>query len=117
MEVKSFISLDEAIRKGIKHKPKLTTKSVSVLDAVGKYSARDILSASDYPAFDRSAVDGYAVKSDETISSSKTNPSTFIIVGTIISSSKNIQNAQQLIYYLVTNLGDSMLATYRSRHS
>ena len=30
--------------------------------------------------------------------------------GTIISSSKNIQNAQQLIYYLVTNLGDSMLA-------
>ena len=82
MEVKSFISLDEAIRKGTKHKPKLTTKSVSVLDAVGKYSARDILSASDYPAFDRSAVDGYAVRSDETISSSKTNPSTFIIVGT-----------------------------------
>ncbi len=90
MEVKSFISLDEAIRKGIKHKPKLTTKSVSVLDAVGKYSASDILSASDYPAFDRSAVDGYAVRSDETISSSKTNPSTFIIVGTVYPSTSEV---------------------------
>ena len=90
MELRSFIGLDEAIKRSLKYSPRQKSTIVPLLEAVGKFSAEDIVSPSDFPLSDRSAVDGYAVNSRETISSSKTNPSSFNLVGKLFpSSSKN----------------------------
>jgi molybdopterin molybdotransferase len=88
MELKSLISLDEAIKKGLRYGPKVKKKKLPLLEAVGKYSMEEITSPSDYPGFDRSAMDGYAVSSKETISSTKTNPSIFRLLGELFPSSK-----------------------------
>jgi len=87
MELKSFIGLDEAIRKGSKYKPRYKSERVTVSAAVGRYSAEDVVSPSDFPRFDRSAMDGYALRSEDTISSSRTNPSIFRLKGKLFPSS------------------------------
>lgn len=89
MEVKSFIGVDDAIRKITKYGPRRKGRKFPVLDSVGRYSFLDILSDQDFPPFDRSAVDGYALNSDETISSSKNNPSRFKLSGKVFPSSKD----------------------------
>jgi molybdopterin molybdotransferase len=88
MELKSFISLDEAIKKSLKYKPKAGSKNVTAMDAVGQYSLEEVVSPTYYPQFDRSAVDGYAVDSKETISSNKTNPAKFELIGNLYPSSR-----------------------------
>jgi molybdopterin molybdotransferase len=88
MELTSFISLDEAVKRGKIYVPRTREKKVPLLEAVGKYSMEEIESPSDFPPFDRSAVDGYAVNSRETISSTKTNPSTFKLLGRLFPSSE-----------------------------
>ena len=87
MELKSFISLDEAIKKSLKYRPEVVSKNVTAIDAVGQYSVEEVVSTTYYPQFDRSAVDGYAVYSKETISSTKTNPSKFKLKGKLYPSS------------------------------
>jgi molybdopterin molybdotransferase len=87
MELKSFIGLDEAIARARNFGPYQKSKVVPLLEAVGRFSYQDVRSPSDFPPFDRSAVDGYALNSKETISSTKTNPSNFRMVGRIFPSS------------------------------
>ncbi len=82
MELRSFISLDEAVRMGGKYKPPVKIKNVPPLVAVGRFSSSEVESPSDFPPYDRSAMDGYALGSSETISSSRTNPSHFRVIGT-----------------------------------
>ncbi len=94
MEVGSYISLDEAIRKGLRYKPKIAVRTMKITDAVGKYSIEDVKSPMDFPEYDRSAVDGYAVKSRETISASKTNPATFTLAGSLFPSSTRIKEVK-----------------------
>ncbi len=88
MELRSFIDLDEAISMGAKYRPKLKSKKVPALEAVGKFSSSDVESPSDFPPHDRSAMDGYALSSSETISSSRTNPSHFSVIGRFYPSSR-----------------------------
>lgn len=87
MELRSFIDLDEAIKKGMKLRPSVKSERMAPVDAVGHYSMEDVESPSDFPSYDRSAMDGYALNSKETISSTKTNPSNFKIIGKLFPSS------------------------------
>ena len=49
--------------------------------AVGLYAARDVASPVDVPPFDRAAFDGYAVRSIDTLSASRSNPIMLRVVG------------------------------------
>lgn len=87
MEFRTFISLEDAISKGKKYAPRIGHKKVPVTEAVGRYSMEEVKSPHDFPRRDRSAMDGFAINSNETISASKTNPSTFTIKGELFPSS------------------------------
>ncbi len=81
MEFKSYSSLSEALTNAQKFSFIPKKKSIPVKDSVGFFSYNEILSPDDFPKYSRSAVDGYALSSKSTISSSKTNPAYFRIVG------------------------------------
>jgi molybdopterin molybdotransferase len=49
--------------------------------AVGLYTAQDVVSPVDMPPFDRAAFDGYAVRSVDTLGASRTNPMMLRLVG------------------------------------
>jgi molybdopterin molybdotransferase len=55
----------------------LGREDVSVEDAAGRVLCEDVLAAADVPPFDRAAVDGIAVRADETVGASTYNPLTF----------------------------------------
>jgi len=95
MELSSLIYLNEAIEKGKKVKPKIRVRSVPVEEALGLYASQDIRSPKDFPPYDRSAVDGFAVSANDTISSSRLNPSVFKIVGDIAASSSSLTSLQR----------------------
>src|SRR5438309_7338931 len=57
-----MIPITVAIKIVLQHSPKLETESVSLGDARGRILAEDIVADSDLPPFDRSQMDGYAVR-------------------------------------------------------
>ena len=56
----------------ITHRPSVLR--VRALDAVGRILARDVTALVDVPPFDRAVVDGYAVRSRDTVSASPSSP-------------------------------------------
>ncbi len=58
-------------------KPQVTI--VSLQDALGRVLAEDLIAQDALPRFDKSAMDGYALKSDETVGVSQSKPATFEI--------------------------------------
>ncbi len=79
-----LISVDEAVNRvaGVlpKHPP---LRDVDLVNSLGYYSAEDIVARIDMPEFDRSAVDGYAVRSIDVQGASINNPVLLKIVGTM----------------------------------
>lgn len=76
-------SPDEALQ-GIRanlRNPSLETLNQSIDECLGRICAEDVLSPVDVPAFNRSAVDGYAVVASDTLSASPTNPMELRVVG------------------------------------
>ncbi|MDQ1278928.1 MAG: molybdopterin molybdotransferase [Thermoproteota archaeon] len=59
------------------------SETVRTFDALGRILAENVIAGTDVPAFDRSAVDGYVVKAEETYGASPTNPIIFDVVGTV----------------------------------
>ena len=59
---------------------KLESELVPVQNAYGRVVAKDIIAKTDLPPFDRSAVDGYAVKAESTFGASPFQPKTLKIV-------------------------------------
>jgi molybdopterin molybdotransferase len=53
------------------------TAAVSLEDALSRVLAEDIVAQDDLPRFDKSAMDGYALKSDELVGASQFKPVTF----------------------------------------
>jgi len=64
-----------------RHATPLPAGTVAIDDAHGRVLARDVVAAADVPAFDRAAMDGYAVRGDETIGAGDYNPLAFRVVG------------------------------------
>ena len=63
------------------HAPVLPAETVAIDDACGRVLARDVVASADVPAFDRAAMDGYAVRGDETTGAGDYNPLAFRVVG------------------------------------
>jgi len=58
----------------------LPAENIQVAHAMGRVLAHDVTTAVDLPAFDRAAVDGLAVRADETVGASVYNPLSFRMV-------------------------------------
>ncbi len=61
----------------------LDAERVPLACAAGRVLAEPVVSAVDVPAFPRSAMDGYAVRSEETFGAGPYNPLTFRIIGEV----------------------------------
>ncbi len=61
----------------------LPAETVPLAQAAGRVLAENVISAVDVPAFDRSAMDGYALHSEETFGAGPYNPLSFRVVGQI----------------------------------
>ena len=61
----------------------LEPESVHLEQALGRSLARDITSTEEVPAFDKSAMDGYALRAAETFGASPTDPASFRVIGEI----------------------------------
>ena len=55
---------------------KLDAESISIADALERVAAEDIAAPMDLPRFDRSAVDGYAIRADDTFGATQLKPKT-----------------------------------------
>lgn len=68
------------------------TVTVSLNDAFTRVLAEDIVAAEDLPRFDRSAVDGYAVKAEDTFGASQFKPKILkLIAGSEVKSGEAVQ--------------------------
>ncbi len=81
MEFKSYSSLSDAIISSKKFPYNPKKRTVDIMNSVGFYSCAEIHSPDDFPKYSKSAVDGFAIQSRNTISSTRTNPSYFKIIG------------------------------------
>ena len=75
-------SIDDALRKFFKevNVERLPPEDFSALDSLGRVLAEDIIVPQDVPNFDRAAVDGYAVRAEDTYGASSTNPLVFDVI-------------------------------------
>ncbi len=60
---------------------RLPAETVQTVKALNRILSEDVIAQVDVPGFDRSAVDGYAVRAEETFGSSQTNPTVFDVIG------------------------------------
>ncbi|HEU5300268.1 MAG TPA: gephyrin-like molybdotransferase Glp [bacterium] len=60
------------------------TEPVALLEAASRVLAEEIRAAEDLPAFDRSTVDGYAVRAADTATASRGVPATLTVVGEVL---------------------------------
>jgi molybdopterin molybdotransferase len=72
-----MISVAEAIKIVRERTPTLPAERVALPDALGRVLAQDIIADTDLPPFDRSQMDGYAIRADDL----KTAPARLRIVG------------------------------------
>jgi molybdopterin molybdotransferase len=65
------------------YEPLDRTEEISLYEAFGRVLAEDVLAAEDVPGFDRSTVDGYAVRAQDTFGASESLPAFLDIAGII----------------------------------
>ncbi len=71
---KSRINVDKAVNNLISKIKRLGVEEVDVYNCYGRVLAEDIVAKIDIPPFDRAAMDGFAVKAEDTFGASLTNP-------------------------------------------
>ena len=59
----------------------LGSEEVGLIEAAGRVLASDVVAGNDVPGFDRAAMDGYAVRGEETFGASAYSPAVFTLVG------------------------------------
>ena len=81
----NLISLAEARRLAIEALAAAPrqTEEVGLRQALGRIAACEMVSAEDNPSFDRSTVDGYAVRSEDLAAASAATPVTLRLVGEV----------------------------------
>ena len=78
----TMISVGQARRLISKNTPRLSPTTQSLPEALGLVLAKNVSSPSDYPLYDVSAMDGYALKAAETRKASPAHPVAFRVQGT-----------------------------------
>lgn len=88
VKMKGFTKLtriDDALKKFFSqvNVETLSTENVPSMEALGRILAEDIIAKIDVPSFDRAAVDGYALRAEDTYGASSTNPMVFDVIGAV----------------------------------
>jgi len=76
------LTLEEA-RSLLKKFGHLDTEQVSILDALHRVLSEPVKALEDVPAFDRSTMDGFAVRSVDTFGATETSPAMFHVTGEV----------------------------------
>lgn len=81
----NVVSREEAVSCVLAHTQALRVgmQTVPICEAVGRTLAVDVTAAQDVPAFDRTTVDGYAVRAADTFGASAAIPAQLTIAGTV----------------------------------
>lgn len=76
-------SVEDAKRSVLGHVVSMVEEEVSLEEVLGRVLAFDIRASHNIPPFDRAAMDGYAVKAENTFGATQTNPIMFTIAGEV----------------------------------
>jgi len=79
-----MISVEEALEKVLSYVDVLETESAPILESQGQVLAEDIVSNIDIPPLDNAAMDGYAVRADDTRGASGQSPRFLRVIDTVI---------------------------------
>jgi putative molybdopterin biosynthesis protein len=82
-EFRSLISLEEAKSIVLSRFPQTATEVVSLERARGRVLAEKIISPLDVPGFHRASMDGYAVRSEDTLASREDRPTAIRLAGSV----------------------------------
>lgn len=82
-----MISVEEALEKILSYVDVLGHEKKPVLNCLGQVLAEDVYSTIDIPPLDNSAMDGYAVRAEDTRGASRSSPRELIVVGEIAAGS------------------------------
>ncbi len=78
-----MIELEDAVRRILEAMPAPEYERVALSDAHGRFLAEAIVSPIDLPAFDNSAMDGYAVSASNLVSTSASAPTSLKLLGRV----------------------------------
>jgi molybdopterin molybdotransferase len=81
-EFLEVVSSDE-LRRRLDGFCRMSSESISIDDAIGRYLAEDVHSPEDLPEHARSTVDGYAVKANDTFGASESLPALLCLTGSV----------------------------------
>jgi molybdopterin molybdotransferase len=82
-----MISVEEALEKVLSYVEVLEPEQKPVLDCLGQVLAEDVYSTMDIPPLDNSAMDGYALRAEDTRGASKSVPRCLVVVGEVAAGS------------------------------
>ena len=89
--------IDDAWDQIYKHAKYMETEIIPTIDSIGRITVEKIISKMDVPHFNRSAMDGYALKAEDTFNASPHKPNLLKIIdeiGISEASSKILKNAE-----------------------
>jgi len=78
-----YTKLEDALKLVLSRVKPLSSEMVSFERALGRVLAEDVVSKTDVPPFNRSAVDGYAVRAADTFGAAETKPRRLRVIGSI----------------------------------
>ena len=80
------VSREEALKALAEHfaAPVPSVEQISISNSLGRVVAEEITSSEDLPEFDRSTMDGYAVRSADTFGAAESRPALLTLVGDIL---------------------------------
>jgi molybdopterin molybdotransferase len=79
----NLISVDQALDYILRHVHPLESEHISIVDALDRVLAEDIVAGSDIPPFANSAMDGYAVRSIDVAQASAEQPVMLRVIGEV----------------------------------
>ncbi len=82
-----MISVEEALDKVLYYIKVLEPEQKPILDCLGQVLAEDIYSTIDIPPLDNSAMDGYALRAEDTHGASESSPKYLVVVGEVAAGS------------------------------
>jgi molybdopterin molybdotransferase len=78
-----LIGVDEALAEILRHVEPLDGERINILGALGLILAEEIVSDIEIPPFDNSAMDGFAVRSEDVATATRDRPVTLAVTGTV----------------------------------
>lgn len=78
-----LLGVEEARKRILTHFKPLEPELIDILDALGRILAEDVFSETDIPPFTNSAMDGYAVRADDTTGASRERPVGLRVLGDV----------------------------------